>query len=261
MTERGRAADHDHRAVPPPPGNTAAVRLFRLPGTYPAQGDTRLLAGVVEASGLAGGRRVLDVCTGGGALALVAARAGARAVTAVDLSVRSVLTARANAVLHQRRINVLRGDLFGPVAGQRFGLITANPPYVPSPDGALPRHRIDRCWDAGPDGRALLDRICTDAPRLLDDDGVVLVAHSAVADPGATVRALEAGGLHAEVVARLEQPFGPVFTERAALLEQRGLIEPGQRHEEVVVVAGRAAGAVAPGAREPRDGEQEQRAA
>ena len=234
------------------------MRLLRLPGTYPAQGDTSLLAGVVESSGLAGGRRVLDVCTGGGALALVAARAGARAVTAVDLSARSVATARLNAALHRRRIAVRRGDLFGPVAGQRVGLITANPPYVPAPDHVLPRHRIDRCWDAGPDGRALLDRICAAAPGLLDEDGVVLVAHSVVADPAATVQRLSEGGLHAGVVARLEQPFGPVLTRRATLLEDRGLIAVGQRCEEVVVVAGCAGGAVAPGL---SDAEGEQRAA
>ena len=237
------------------------MRLLRLPGTYPAQGDTSLLAGVVETSGLAGGRRVLDVCTGGGALALVAARAGARAAAAVDLSARSVLTARLNAALHRRRISVRRGDLFGPVAGQRFGLITANPPYVPAPDHALPRHRIDRCWDAGPDGRALLDRICAAVPQLLDDDGVVLVTHSVVADPAATVRQLREGGLGARVVARLEQPFGPVLTRRAPLLEERGMIEAGQRCEEVVVVAGWTAAAAGAGTSGLLDGTGEQRAA
>lgn len=65
--------------------------------------------------GLARGRDVLDVCTGGGALALAAAASG----TAVNLSFRSVVTARLNNRLHRQRITVLQGDLFTPVATQQ----------------------------------------------------------------------------------------------------------------------------------------------
>src|SRR4051812_21821111 len=148
--------------------------LLRLPGTYPAQGDTRLLADTLESRGLALGRRVLDVGTGGGALALAAVRAGASAVTAVDLSLRSVLTARLNSRLHRAKVEVRQGDLFAPVLGQRFDLVVANPPYVPAASEMLPRHRAARCWDAGHDGRAVLDRICEGVPDVLSEDGVLL---------------------------------------------------------------------------------------
>jgi release factor glutamine methyltransferase len=50
---------------------------------------------------------------------------------------------------------------------------------------------------------------------------------------------MNAVGLDAGVVARAVLPFGPVMRARAALLEARGLITPGHRAEEIVVVAGR----------------------
>ena len=213
--------------------------LARLPGTYRAQDDTRLLARAVARSGLARGRRVLDVATGGGAVAIAAAKAGAGSVTAVDLSTRSVLTARLNSLLNGVRVDVRRGDLFAPVAGQRFDLVLANPPYVPAPDGVLPRHRIGRCWDAGTDGRAVLDRICAEAPRVLADGGVLMVTHSAVSGADLTVARMRDAGMDATVVARATVPFGPVMRSRAALLAAQGLIEPGQQHEELVVVQAR----------------------
>ena len=213
------------------------MHLLRLPGTYPAQGDTALLIDAMVSGALARGRRVLDVCTGGGALAVAAARAGAAEVTAVDLSARSVATARANAVLGRARVQVLRGDLFAPVAGRRFDLVTANPPYVPARTDALPRHRIARAWDAGLDGRALLDRLCVEGPAVLEPGGTMLLTHSVVADEGRTLQLLADAGLDAEVAARRTQPFGPVMGRRAALLEERGLIAPGQRHEGLVVIA------------------------
>ena len=213
--------------------------LLRLPGTYPAQGDTHLLVDVVEGHGLVAGRRVLDVCTGGGAIAIAAAAAGAASVTAVDLSARSVLTARANALLNRQRVRVVQGDLFAPVSGQRFDVVLANPPYVPAADDVLPRHRIARSWDAGTDGRALLDRICAGVRDVLAPGGSVVLTQSEVADPDLTVSMLVDAGLQAAVVARSHVPFGPVMRRRAALLESQGLIAPGQTLEELVVIEAR----------------------
>jgi release factor glutamine methyltransferase len=189
----------------------------------------------------AAGRDVLDIGTGSGALAVAAARSGADSVTAVDLSLRSVVATWLNSRLHGAPVTVHRGDLFAPVAGRRFGLVVANPPYVPAPTEALPRHRKARCWDAGPDGRALLDRICAGVSGVLAPDGDVLLVHSAVCDTALTLDALTRVGLTAQVLDRATVPFGPVMRGRAALLESRGLIRPGQRFEELVVVGARRA--------------------
>jgi release factor glutamine methyltransferase len=219
-------------------GTDARVMVYP-PGVYRAETDTELLAGVMRRGDYARDRYVLDVGTGGGALAVAAAQAGARSVTAVDLSRRSVAAAWVNSRLARARVHVRRGDLFDPVAGRRFGLVVSNPPYVPAATDALPRYRKARCWDAGPDGRALLDRICAGVADVLTPDGAVLLVHSAVCDTECTLAALQRAGLAARELARITVPFGPVMHSRASLLEARGFVSRGQRSEELVVVEGR----------------------
>jgi hypothetical protein len=75
----------------------------------------------------------LDLCTGSGIHALLAA-AHARSVKAVDINPRAVCCTRFNAqVSGCNNLEAVQGDLYGPVGGERFDLITANPPFVPSP--------------------------------------------------------------------------------------------------------------------------------
>ncbi|WP_244178599.1 HemK2/MTQ2 family protein methyltransferase [Streptomyces rubellomurinus] len=214
----------------------ANMLLIRPPGVYRPQGDTELLVSCVRRERLDGDSRVLDLCTGTGAVALAAAHEGAR-VTAVDLSARAVATAWLNARLHRSGIRLRRGDLLAPVTAGTFDLITANPPYVPA---ARTRrgHGRGLAWDAGPDGRLVLDRICREAPPRLARGGVLLVVQSSLADVPATLAALGAAGLRTAVTARRRQAFGPVMTARAALFERLGLISPGDRWEILVVVRG-----------------------
>jgi release factor glutamine methyltransferase len=216
--------------------SAASAGIVRLPGVYPPQADTELLISSMIARGVVAGRSVLDVCTGTGAVAVAAARAGASSVTAVDLSRRAVINARLNAMAQAARVEVLRGDLFEPVAGRRFDVVTCNPPYVPAPTERLPRHQMGRCWDAGRDGRVLIDRVCAEVVDVLAPGGTLLLTHSAVSDAEQTVAALAASGFEADVVATAMVPFGPVMTERADYLAECGLIEPAQRTEQLVVV-------------------------
>ena len=67
-------------------------------GVYAPQEDSRLLIDVMEKTGLAIGRRVADLCTGSGVVAITAAEQGASAVTAFDICARAVRCARVNAV-------------------------------------------------------------------------------------------------------------------------------------------------------------------
>ena len=133
------------------------------------------------------------------------------------------------------------GDLFTAVTGRRFDLVIANPPHVPAETAVLPRHRKARCWDGGPDGRAVLDRICAGVADVLAPGADVLLVHSAVCNAELTVGALQRAGLTAQVLDRATVPFGPVMRARTAMLESRGLIAPGQRIEELVVVGARSA--------------------
>lgn len=213
-----------------------AAFLLSPPGVYTPQSDTDLLALAITRSGLARGRDVLDLGTGTGSAALAAARVGAGSVTAVDVSRRAVAVARLNARLHRRRLQVHRGDLFAPVHGRRFGLLTTNPPYVPSRSDRLPRHGMDRCWDGGRDGRLVIDRICDGAADHLVPDGALVMVHSAVCDAERTLDRLGDRGMAARVVDRVRIPLGPVMRARAALHEDRGLVERGAVEEELVVI-------------------------
>ncbi|MEU9479076.1 HemK2/MTQ2 family protein methyltransferase [Streptomyces sp. NPDC048191] len=206
-----------------------------LPGVYAPQDDTELLAESLREEAPVPGDRVLDVGTGSGALALEAARHGAE-VTAVDVSRPAVWTARMNAWLTRLPVRIRRGNLFAPVRDRTYDLILANPPYVPAPDaGRGPRGR-SRAWDAGRDGRLLLDRICRDAPALLRPGGVLLIVHSALSDPDRTLRLLHAAHLTATVVRRRRIPLGPVLRSREDWLRRRGLLAPDAQGEELVVV-------------------------
>ncbi len=206
---------------------------------YRPQEDTWLMVDALAEAGVPRGARVLDVCTGTGALAIAAGRAGAGEVTAVDLCRRAVLAARVNGRLNGVPVRALRTD-FGDLVGTgEFDLITANPPYVPSV--GVPRRGCERAWDAGAMGRAVLDRLCAVMPMLLARKGMGLIVHSALCDSDVTLRQLRGGGLKAAVVARRTIPFGPVMRARAPWLLEQGLIEQGQRHEELVVIRADAA--------------------
>lgn len=216
------------------------MRLVTLPGVFRPISDSRLLAGALREQTLPAGATALDVCTGSGFLAVCAALAGAREATAVDVSRRALLCARLNAALNGVRVRVRRGSLFEPVAGERFDLVVANPPYVPADSDELPRRGLARAWDAGRDGRLVLDRLLDAAPAHLRPGGILLVVHSTVIGGDETLRRMAAGGLHADVVARADGPLGPLLSARAPVLEARGLLAPGQRHEQVLVFRGRA---------------------
>jgi release factor glutamine methyltransferase len=200
-----------------------------------------MLARVLREEVIGSRSSVLDVCTGSGALAVCAAKRGAGAVTAVDVSRRAVMTARINARLNGVRVRALRSDLFSALGDARFDVIVSNPPYVPADSDEPPASGPERAWDAGRDGRLILDRLLAEAPAHLRPGGVLLIVHSEVCGFDRTASAMEAAGLKADVALRQRGPLGPLMSARVRQLEERTLLPRGRREEDVMVLRGRAA--------------------
>ncbi len=111
-------------------------------------------------------RSALDLCTGSGIHALLAA-SHARRVCAVDINPRAVHCTRFNAqALGIANLEAVEGDLFDLVGAGRFDLITANPPFVPSPVSTL------RFRDGGPSGEDVQKRIVAGLPYHLAPGGM-----------------------------------------------------------------------------------------
>jgi len=206
---------------------------------YRPQADTGLLADELGRESLGGATEGLEVGTGTGARALSAAARGAR-VTAVDVSRRAVFSARLNALRHGLPVQVLHGDFVVCTRDRQFDVVLANPPYVPSPSPTLPAGGPARAWDAGPDGRAVIDRICMSAPKLLRAGGVLLMVHSVMCGPERTLMRLAQVGLSAQVTAKVSVPWGPVLHSRRAWLQKQGFSEAGEADEGLVVIRAQA---------------------
>lgn len=137
-------------------------------------------------------RRVLDLCTGCGCLAILAARAfPAATVDAADLSPAALAVARKNVARHRlgRRVRPKRSDLFDALRGKRYELILTNPPYVSAPAMTrLPReyrHEPRLALAGGADGLDLVARLLAQAPDHLQPDGLLVCE---VGDGQAAVR-------------------------------------------------------------------------
>jgi len=138
--------------------------------------------------------RVLDLCTGSGAIALgLAKELPAAQIIATDVSPEAVAMAKRNAERNkfEGRIEVRQGDLFAPVMGETFDLIVSNPPYIATAVIATLAAEVKRepilALDGGADGLVFYDRICAEAAAYLAEGGALVVEHGY--DQAETVRA------------------------------------------------------------------------
>lgn len=137
--------------------------------------DTSLIDDVAQVAS------VLDLCTGSGCLAILAAGVFSEAeVDAADLSDAALEVARINVTQHDftDHINLLQGDLFEAVEGRAYDLIIANPPYVAAPEvAAFPAeygHEPIMAHIAGEDGLDIVRRILDEAADHLNPGGGLL---------------------------------------------------------------------------------------
>jgi len=144
-----------------------------------------VMTAFAEDSGLIGDPRsigsALDLCTGGGSLAILAARTFPNAhIVAVDVSSDALEVAARNVDEHrlQDRIALKLGDLFAPVEGARFDLILTNPPYVDAAAiaGFPPEYAAEPmiAHAGGTDGLDIVRRILSEAPKHLTASGTLV---------------------------------------------------------------------------------------
>ena len=152
---------------------------------------------------------VLDMGTGSGVCAVFAARV-ARRVVAVDISAAAVRCARINALLNhlEHRIEVRHGDLFAPVAGERFDVILFNPPFL----RGAPRDDRDRAWRS----TDVAERFAAGLPDHLKPGGSALVVLSTFGDAPRFLAEFRRRGIAISVLA--ERRF---VNERLALFQLR----------------------------------------
>jgi release factor glutamine methyltransferase len=187
------------------------------------------------------GRRLLDLCTGSGAVAVAAAQLGARSVTAFDICPDAVACATANAADAGVGVDARVGMWVDAFLAGPYDVVVSNPPYVPTgPDADLECIPAAigpaAAWNAGLDGREVLNPICDCASELLTAGGTMLIVQSEFADTAQSLHRLRGSGLRAEVVLSQLIPFGPVLTARAGWMESIGMLPVGRREEEIVVI-------------------------
>ncbi|BDD81743.1 methylase [Tsukamurella pulmonis] len=230
----------------PEVATTAASTAITGPRVYTPQEDTMLLLGALDDLPL-WGARVLDLCSGSGVLALEAARRGAH-VTAVDSSPAAVDVARTAAARAGLAVDVRLASVADYSPAEAFDVITCNPPYVPTPSGSedLPGPALGPAdaWNAGPDGRAVLDLVCGHLDALLAPTGTALIVQSVLAGCEETLTRMRGAGFASDVVRRRTIRFGPVLRARRELLGLAGVIPTGCDREEIVVLRARRSGAL-----------------
>ncbi|OBJ05457.1 HemK2/MTQ2 family protein methyltransferase [Mycobacterium sp. 1465703.0] len=212
-----------------------------VPNVYQPQEDSRLLVDVMHETGLIPGRRVLDLCTGSGYVAIAAAAMGCSGAMAFDICPQAVRCARENAAVAGVEVDIREGSWMAAVDSAPFDVVVSNPPYVPTPPGTemddiCPAAGPSWAWNAGIDGRMILDPLCETVPKLLRDGGSLLLVHSALSGVQQSLDALKWAGMDAKVIASKWIPFGPVMSSRATWLEEVGLIPRGRREEELIVI-------------------------
>ncbi|MGH9109134.1 MAG: methyltransferase [Acidimicrobiales bacterium] len=187
-----------HRPGEHSPGTAAVDRLGAGAGgrAYLGPDSLRLAAALPAATG----RRVLDLGAGCGAQGLLACRGAAEAVL-VDIEESSLEMAGWNRHLNRvaHPVRIVAGDLYGPVAGERFDLIVALPPYVPTAPGA-PQ---SAATGGGPDGLAVLRRVVGGAAEHLADGGELVALCQLLCRGPVPLLADELGSLAPGLAARL----------------------------------------------------------
>ncbi len=163
-----------------------SLRFEVGPGVFIPRPETETLVieslEILKSMNLASAR-VLDLCTGSGAVGVsIAVNAPSATITSIDLHPEPVATASRNAERHHvsQRVRVIQGNLFEPLPpSTQFHVIACNPPYVTTGEiqglaEDVRRFEPHSALDGGPDGLDPLRLITRQAPSRLESGGWLL---------------------------------------------------------------------------------------
>ena len=165
------------------------------------------------------GDTLLDIGTGCGILAIIAARK-AKKVVATDVNPHAVKCAKLNAKINgvSQKVEVRQGDLFQPIQKtEKFDVIIFNAPYLPS-SPLEQRTWIAQAWAGGPTGRKLIERFIIEAPHYLKRNGKILLVQSSLANIGMTLEKFREANLKAQVIAEKKVAFETIVVIQASHL-------------------------------------------
>ncbi|MFX1539547.1 MAG: HemK2/MTQ2 family protein methyltransferase [Promethearchaeota archaeon] len=179
-------------------------------GVYEPAEDTFMLCANLDTTSA---DTVLELGTGCGLVAIVAARTGAR-VIATDQSSLAIQNAKSNVALYnlQNQIEIRQGSFFDPIKpGEQFSLIAFNPPYLP---GTTNDPAFDPTWSGGKEGREVTEIFLSQCSKYLLPTGRLLLIQSTLSNPEKTQKYLERHFHTVQI--KVEKSF---FFERLLLFE------------------------------------------
>lgn len=160
--------------------------------------DTYLLAEFVKK--FSKDKKVLDLGTGSGILALTAKEAGAKEVLASDINEEAVKEAG------KKGIKAVKSNLFKNIKG-KFDLIVFNPPYLPKDK----REKEDLDTSGGKVGNELTIKFLKQAKSFLNKDGIILIIISSLSKPEMTFDKIKELGFNYKILGKNKMFFEEIF--------------------------------------------------
>lgn len=173
--------------------------IYKHPKVYEPAEDTFLLAENLDIK-----RRdeVLEIGTGTGLITIIAAQ-NSRKVVATDINEYAIKCALKNTITNRTyNVELREGNLFEPVAGEKFDLILFNTPYLPTDEDEKLGDELNAAFDGGLEGRETIDQFIEQVKDHLKEEGRVQLVQSSLSNNEKTISKLEELGFEAEITAR-----------------------------------------------------------